>query len=97
MAVLVPVVVPLAKCRIVLMIVTSLGPLHSMTIVLFSGSSSGPLLHSAVQVRVTSDPTGWTGLTRSLVMVTETGAGTGRRKYNNMQYLKYSKHIESYW
>ena len=39
---------------------------------------SGPPLNSTVQVRVTSDPTDWMGLTESLKTIT-VGVGTGKK------------------
>ena len=57
----------------VLLVINFAGPVHTMFTV--TGTSTAGL-NSTVQVRLTLDPIGRTGLTRSLVTVTETGSGT---------------------
>ena len=57
--------------------VTPFGPVH--TVFTVTGTSTVEL-NSTVQVRVTSDPTGRIGLTRSLEMATTIGLGTEIRR-----------------
>ena len=63
---------PITGCA-VLVFINPFGPVH--TVLTVTGTSTAGL-NSTVQVRVTSDPTGWIGLIGSLVTVTEVGAGT---------------------
>ena len=67
---------PAIACA-VLVVLNPAGPVHTMFTV--TGTSTAGL-NSTVQVRVTLDPIGKTGLSEFVVIVTELGAGT---IYNN--------------
>ena len=62
-----------------LVVINTAGPVH--TVFTITGTSTTGL-NSTVQVRVTSDPTGWMGLTGSLE-ITTIGIGTGIGRYHH--------------
>ena len=65
---------PAIACA-VLVVLNPAGPVH--TVFTVTGTSTAGL-NSTVQVRVTLDPIGKTGLSEFVVIVTELGAGTRR-------------------
>ena len=77
---------PAIACA-VLVVLNPAGPVH--TVFTVTGTSTAGL-NSTVQVRVTGDPTGRIGLGRSLVTLTEVGAGTARMMRIKVNYYTYS-------
>ena len=69
-----------------LVVMNPAGPVHT---VLTSTSTFTVVLNTTVQDRVTSDPTGWMGLTGSLVMVTDVGRET-RGHNRESEYMVYT-------
>ena len=73
-----------------LVVINPFGPVH--TVFRVTGTSTAGL-NSTVQVKVTADPTGRTGLAVSLVTVTDVGDGTNQKKKHYLKLVTFVTHL----